>query len=67
MLQWKYLTRCCHYSLHNIPTFPSPRNECFLTSIFPFEKKLEDRSQKKKIMFLHSKNKASGKGYKGEC
>ena len=29
--------------------------------------KLEDRSQKKKIMFLHSKNKASRKGYKGEC
>ena len=28
--------------------------------------KLEDRSQKKKIMFLHSKNKASRKGYKGE-
>ena len=28
---------------------------------------LEDRSQKKKIMFLHSKNKASQKGYKGEC
>ena len=28
---------------------------------------LEDRSQKKKIMFLHSKNKASRKGYKGEC
>ena len=28
--------------------------------------KLEDRSQKK-IMFLHSKNKASRKGYKGEC
>ena len=24
---------------------------------------LEDRSQKKKIMFLHSKNKASRKGY----
>ena len=31
------------------------------------EKELEDRSQKKKIMFLHSKNKASRKGYKGEC
>ena len=31
------------------------------------EIKLEDRSQKKKIMFLHSKNKASRKGYKGEC
>ena len=31
------------------------------------EEKLEDRSQKKKIMFLHSKNKASRKGYKGEC
>ena len=30
-------------------------------------KQLEDRSQKKKIMFLHSKNKASRKGYKGEC
>ena len=30
-------------------------------------KELEDRSQKKKIMFLHSKNKASRKGYKGEC
>ena len=29
--------------------------------------KLEDRSQKKTIMFLHSKNKASRKGYKGEC
>ena len=29
--------------------------------------KLEDRSQKKKLMFLHSKNKASRKGYKGEC
>ena len=29
--------------------------------------KLEDRSQKKKIMFLYSKNKASRKGYKGEC
>ena len=29
--------------------------------------KLEDHSQKKKIMFLHSKNKASRKGYKGEC
>ena len=29
--------------------------------------KLEDRSQKKKIMFLHSKNKESRKGYKGEC
>ena len=29
--------------------------------------KLEDRLQKKKIMFLHSKNKASRKGYKGEC
>ena len=29
--------------------------------------KLEDRSQKKKIMFLHSKNKAARKGYKGEC
>ena len=28
---------------------------------------LKDRSQKKKIMFLHSKNKASRKGYKGEC
>ena len=23
--------------------------------------------KKKKIMFLHSKNKASRKGYKGEC
>ena len=35
----------------------------------PLENKteLEDRSQKKKIMFLHSKNKASRKGYKGEC
>ena len=31
------------------------------------KKKLEDRSQKKKILFLHSKNKASRKGYKGEC
>ena len=31
------------------------------------QKQLEDRSQKKKIMFLHSKNKASRKGYKGEC
>ena len=31
------------------------------------QNKLEDRSQKKKIMFLHSKNKASRKGYKGEC
>ena len=31
------------------------------------EIKLEDRLQKKKIMFLHSKNKASRKGYKGEC
>ena len=29
--------------------------------------KLENRSQKKKIMFWHSKNKASRKGYKGEC
>ena len=29
--------------------------------------KLEDRSQKKKIMFLLCKNKASRKGYKGEC
>ena len=28
--------------------------------------KLEDRSQKKKIMFLLCKNKASRKGYKGE-
>ena len=34
---------------------------------FDFITKLEDRSQKKKIMFLHSKNKASQKGYKGEC
>ena len=33
----------------------------------PYQSKLEDRSQKKKIMFLHSKNKASRKGYKGEC
>ena len=31
------------------------------------KQKLEDRSQKKKIMFLYSKNKASRKGYKGEC
>ena len=31
------------------------------------ELELEDRSQKKKRMFLHSKNKASRKGYKGEC
>ena len=31
------------------------------------QSELEDRSQKKKIMFLHSKNKASRKGYKGEC
>ena len=29
--------------------------------------KLEDCSQKKKVMFLHSKNKPSRKGYKGEC
>ena len=29
--------------------------------------KLEDCSQKKKIMFLLCKNKASRKGYKGEC
>ena len=40
-------------------------------SLFPFSDvendELEDRSQKKKIMFLHSKNKASRKGYKGEC
>ena len=33
----------------------------------PEQSELEDRSQKKKIMFLHSKNKASQKGYKGEC
>ena len=32
-----------------------------------YKRELEDRSQKKKIMFLHSKNKASRKGYKGEC
>ena len=32
-----------------------------------YQDQLEDRSQKKKIMFLHSKNKASRKGYKGEC
>ena len=31
------------------------------------QSELEDRLQKKKIMFLHSKNKASRKGYKGEC
>ena len=38
----------------------------YLNSIHP-KIKLEDRLQKKKIMFLHSKNKASRKGYKGEC
>ena len=43
--------------------------ESFVTtfSALSFQSKLEDRSQKKKIMFLHSKNKASRKGYKGEC
>ena len=37
----------------------------FKTILHGRKVKLEDRSQKKKIMFLHSKNKASRKGYKG--
>ena len=40
---------------------------CYVHKHYMQVKKLEDRSQKKKIMFLHSKNKASRKGYKGEC
>ena len=40
---------------------------CFSAEHMRILTKLEDRSQKKKIMFLHSKNKASRKGYKGEC
>ena len=43
-------------------------NKSLIHTIFDkLKTKLEDRSQKKKIMFLHGKNKASRKGYKGEC
>ena len=57
----------------NLEAFHSLLNQ-FAPKMFSFTPidmecrvKLEDRSQKKKIMFLHSKNKASRKGYKGEC
>ena len=44
---------------------PGPKTRACWATLEQSE--LEDRSQKKKIMFLHSKNKASRKGYKGEC
>ena len=48
-------------------SFPSSMVFIFKIRVKIKKFKLEDRSQKKKIMFLHSKNKASRKGYKGEC
>ena len=63
-LDWK----CLCDKIHLMYLFSSTGRWRFVHSLCSIHKyKLEDCLQKKRIMFLHSKNKVSQKGYKGEC